>query len=193
MRYKATYGPSEILKPNDNTWTPLTPELQKILEEVDERFLITGGSVVSGPASSVDDAPTSAMEPTGREGEGEATAGDSNNESSKDSSPSSPSSSQDEDEDEDDDEDNDPPSPDDEDNEDSPPPGFCLRSSMPGIMTPEELDTFPLGELKISIQGMEVEAKYLRGFHKEGVLRDVVREVVACLGAEVAAGVVVGF
>ncbi|CCX16197.1 arginine-tRNA-protein transferase [Pyronema domesticum] len=188
MRYKATYGPSEILKPNDNTWTPLTPELQKVLEEVDEGFLITGGDggVASGPSSEADAANTT-MGPAGSETE------TANKTSTKDSSPSNPSSSQDEDDDEE--EDNDPPSSpsDDEDDEDSPPPGFCLRSGMPGIMTPEELETFPLGELKIAIQGMEVQAKYLRGFHKEGVLRDVVREVVAVLGPVVSKEVVVRF
>lgn len=32
MRYKASYGPSELLDPSTNSWVPLTPELKYSLE-----------------------------------------------------------------------------------------------------------------------------------------------------------------
>ncbi|KAI5815681.1 arginine-tRNA-protein transferase [Pyronema omphalodes] len=157
MRYKATYSPSEILRPNDNSWTPLTPQLQKTLEEVDDMALITGGSNTSS-------------NPTNFASSSQDTANQSNSSSSLGAY----------DEDNEDDEDN------------SPSPGFTLRTSMPGLMSTEELESFQLENLKISVQGMEVEAKYLRGFQKRGVLRDLLMETVACVGEDVAGGIVLG-
>jgi hypothetical protein len=60
-------------------------------------------------------------------------------------------------------------------------PGFCIESGMPGLMSPSELDAFNIGQVRVRAYGVELEV--------EGeILRDLVKETVATVGAEVAGG-----
>jgi hypothetical protein len=75
-----------------------------------------------------------------------------------------------------------------------PDPGFAIDSGMPGLMPPEELEAFNIGDVRIRASGRESTAKYLVGFEEDGgIVRNLVKETVAAVGPEVARGMVMVF
>ncbi|KAI5776603.1 arginine-tRNA-protein transferase [Geopyxis carbonaria] len=73
-------------------------------------------------------------------------------------------------------------------------PGFVLKTKMPGVMTRQEINSFPVGQVRIKLGKTMARAGNLVGFNdKDGYLRKLLDETVAAVGPEVARDMIMSF